>query len=229
MKRDTILAVILLIGLAFALKFIITPKKEVKPEQPEFAEVGDDSDVEEMDTTTVVNQDSVKTDVDSTIPLEKEVSVPKPLARTWKISTGNNIEFSSEDASGIFKTLSGNIRFSTDDLEMSKFDLKIKVSSINTGNGMQNKHAIGGDWFDATKYPYMTFTSTNIVKTKSGYKAIGKLKIKNTTKTVSIPFRFESNTFIGGFRVNRVDYGVGSDDEVSRTIKINFSIPVTKK
>lgn len=147
----------------------------------------------------------------------------------WKIASGYKVKFSSEDASGIFKTLSGKIQFDKNDLKTAKFDLKLKVSSINTGNGMKNKHAVGEDWFNAAKYPYISFRSSTVVKTSKGYKVTGKLKIKQVEKTISIPLSFKSNVFKGSFSVDRTHYKVGSGQEdVSKIIKIQFSIPVIK-
>ena len=73
----------------------------------------------------------------------------------WTISEGYEIKFSSStgDPEGIFKTINGDIQFNENDLASSKCDFKVDVNSINTGNGMQNKHAISAKWFDAEKYP----------------------------------------------------------------------------
>ncbi|HAD11476.1 MAG TPA: hypothetical protein DCF33_03460 [Saprospirales bacterium] len=52
-------------------------------------------------------------------------------------------------------------------------------------------------------------------------------------KVVTIPFTFSNNTFVGSFSVNRMDYGIGSMEgmskKVSNEIKIDLSVPVSKK
>ena len=67
------------------------------------------------------------------------------------------IAFYSKDATGVFKEMSGKVTSDegakTDSILGLKFDLKIKVASINTGNGVQNKHAKSSEWFHAEKYP----------------------------------------------------------------------------
>lgn len=155
-------------------------------------------------------------------------------AQQWKIADNHNIAFSSKEASGTFKEISGAVNFDAANLETSKLNLKIKVESINTGNGLQNKHAKGEDWFNAEKYPEIEFTSSKIVKTDEGYKAIGKLEIRGITKEVSVPFTFSKKgskaTMIGKFSVNRKDFGIGKNENtVSETIKITATIPVIKK
>jgi len=155
-------------------------------------------------------------------------------AQQWKIGTDFKISFSSKEASGIFKELSGTIVFDSEKLATSKFDLKIPVSSISTGNGMMNSHAKGDEWFNAEKFPNITFTSTKIEKSENGYSVTGKLELKGVKKEVTIPVTFTKKgtkgTFVAKFSVNRSDYGIGKKGgDVSETLKITATIPVTKK
>ncbi len=154
-------------------------------------------------------------------------------AQEWKIGQDYNITFASKDASGVFKEFSGTIVFDAENLSNSSMKLKIKVESINTGNGLQNKHAKSEEWFDASKYPNISFESSRIEKTESGFKAVGKLEIRGVKKDVTIPFTFvkkgSKGTFVAKFSVDRTDYGVGKKgNDVSETIKITATIPVTK-
>jgi polyisoprenoid-binding protein YceI len=155
-------------------------------------------------------------------------------AQQWKIGTDFKIAFSSKEASGIFKELSGTIVFDSEKLTSSKFDLKIPVSSISTGNGMMNSHAKAEEWFNAEKFPNITFTSTKIEKEENGYSITGKLEIKGVKKEVTIPITFAKKgtkgTFVAKFSVNRSDYGIGKKGgDVSETLKITATIPVLKK
>lgn len=151
----------------------------------------------------------------------------------WEITNGYSIKFKGKDAEGIFKIFSGNILFDENDLSSSKFSVSVDVSSINTGNGMKNKHAKSDKWFDATKYPSITFSSSKISKSKEGYLVEGTLEIHGVKKQVTIPFTFGSNTFKGNFSVNRMDFGVGTMEgmskKVSNEIALEISVPVTKK
>lgn len=147
----------------------------------------------------------------------------------WKIKDTYSIKFSSKDASGVFKTFSGDIDFDTDDLAKSKFDFKIDVASINTGNALQNKHAKSDNWFDAANYPTINFTSNKFEKTDGGYKTTGTLEMHGVKKDITIPFTFKNNEFSADFTVNRLDYKIGKADKVANTIKIEATIPVAKK
>ncbi|MFK7949487.1 MAG: YceI family protein [Saprospiraceae bacterium] len=151
----------------------------------------------------------------------------------WKITDDYSIKFKGTDAEGIFKKMSGDISFNEKDLTTSKFAVSIDVASINTGNGMKNKHAVSNKWFDAEKYPSITFTSSKISKSAKGYKVDGTLEMHGTKKQVSIPFTFTSNTFKGKFSVNRMDFGIGTmkgmSKKVSNKIELEISVPVSKK
>src|SRR6201986_4380925 len=90
-------------------------------------------------------------------------------ATGWQIADGYNIAFSSDEAGGIFKGFKGSIAFDEQNPATAKFDVTIDVASINTGNGLQNKHAKSDEWFDAAKYPQIKFTSQKFVKVGNGY------------------------------------------------------------
>lgn len=152
----------------------------------------------------------------------------------WQIADKYNITFSSGDVSGIFKKLSGSITFDEKNLAQSKFDVAIDVASINTGNGLQNKHAKEAEWFDAAKYPSIKYTSSRIVKSGAGYSATGTLEVKGVKKEVTLPFSFKqagnAATFSGTFNINRSDFHVGKPGgDVAEVIKVEVSIPVVKQ
>lgn len=151
----------------------------------------------------------------------------------WKIGPKYTISFATSGVSGIFKTFTGNLVFDEQSLATSKFDITIDINSINTGNGLQNKHAKGAEWFDAAKYPAIKFTSKKIVKAGANYIATGDLQLHGTSREVSLPFAFKragaGGSFEGSFNINRNDFKVGAPGgEVGEVIKVNVSIPVTR-
>ncbi|MEN9743635.1 MAG: hypothetical protein RLZZ65_1440 [Bacteroidota bacterium] len=163
------------------------------------------------------------------------LSALSAFGQQFKIAEGYKIAFTNPDVSGTFDELSsGALIFNEADLASAKLSFKIKVASINTGNGLQNKHARGEEWFEADKFPYIEFNSTRIEKTSEGYKATGKLQMHGVSKEVNIPFTFSKKgnkgTFIAKFSVNRTDFGVGKKNAgVAESIKITATIPVIKK
>lgn len=151
---------------------------------------------------------------------------------SWQIADGYSIKFEGTDAEGIFKSMEGDIQFDENNLEAAIFSTTIDVASINTGNGMKNKHAVSKKWFDAETYPSITFNSSKFNKTDMGYEVAGTIEIHGTQKEITIPFTFTDNTFKGSFSVNRLDFGVGTmkgmSKKVSNEIKLEITVPVTK-
>ncbi len=151
----------------------------------------------------------------------------------WNIAPGYSVAFStSGDAAGIFKTLKGVIKFDPANPGGSSFQVSIDVASINTGNGLMNTHAKSAEWFDATKFPQITFQSTSITGSGSNFQAVGNLTMHGVTKPITIPFTFQrtgaGGTFQASFKVNRVQFGVGKSGDVDDDIALKLSVPVTK-
>ena len=151
----------------------------------------------------------------------------------WKVSPDYSIKFSGKGVSGIFKTFSADINFDETKPATSTIAITIDVASLNTGNAVQNRHAIAAEWFDATTYPKIKFTSGTIQKSGSGYVVNGKMEVKGKVKEVSIPFNFTNSGSTGVFTstltIKRSDYGVGvASNDVSDEIKVEIKVPVIK-
>lgn len=151
---------------------------------------------------------------------------------SWKVSDNYAVKFAGTDAEGIFKTLKGDVSFDPSELSSSKFSFTVDVNSINTGNGMKNKHAVSDKWFDAKKYPNITFSSSKIVADGNQFKVTGTMMIHGVSKQITIPFSFQNNTIEAKFSVNRMDYKVGTMEgmskKVSDKISLDITIPLTK-
>ena len=150
----------------------------------------------------------------------------------WKISDDYAIKFSGTKVEGIFKDLKGDVQFDKANPGKSSFTFTIAVSSINTGKGMKNKHAVSDKWFDAEKYPNITFKSNSVSKEGDSFKVTGIMNIHGVAKEMTIPFTFNENSFSSKFSVNRLDFGVGTmkgmSKKVSNEINLDVPIPVSK-
>jgi len=148
-----------------------------------------------------------------------------------KIADGYSIKFAGTDAEGIFKSLDGDIHFDPENPANSSFSFTVDVNSINTGNGMKNKHAVSDKWFDAEAYPTISFESKSVSKDGENYMVTGTMSIHGTPKEMTIPFLFDGKTFSSKFSVNRLDFGVGTmkgmSKKVSNEIKLDVTIPVS--
>jgi polyisoprenoid-binding protein YceI len=146
---------------------------------------------------------------------------------SYKVKEGYSVKFSGNKINGVFKGLKADINFNPSDLAKSKITASIDATTANTGSGMMNKHAKSESGLNAEKFPTISFESTSISKTATGYDAIGKLTLKGVTKEITLPFTFTNDTFAGKFSIAPKDYGVtrgGTPDVV--TVELN--VPVTK-
>jgi polyisoprenoid-binding protein YceI len=121
-------------------------------------------------------------------------------------------------AKGSFRDVSGAITYDAKDISKSAVEVSIKTASINTNNEARDKHLRSADFFDAEKYPEMTFKSRRVEKRGSDYVATGDLTIHGVTKEVSMPFKLNGpvKDMSGAMRlgveailkINRQDFGI---------------------
>lgn len=150
----------------------------------------------------------------------------------WQLTDGYSVRVSGKRINGFFHSLKGKVSFDENNLSSSRVTLEVDVASITTGNSLKSWHAKRAKWFDAKKYPSITFVSEKFQKTAKGFAVSGKLKMRGVEKDVTIPFSFSNKIFFGRFSVVRSDYKIGRTKGfaklVSDTINIDFTIPVTK-
>ena len=120
---------------------------------------------------------------------------------------------------GRFKSFTGTIRYDEADVSKSSVEFAAKIESIDTGVDARNAHLRTADFFDATKYPEMTFKSTRVErKAKDQYVLHGDFTLKEVTKQISLPFTMtgaikdgQGNTRFGiaaQTKIDRRDFGI---------------------
>jgi len=160
-----------------------------------------------------------------------------PTLENWSIvANKSQINFTmkhkKKDLEGKVEGLQGTIQFSENDLVHSSIKVAVAVNTIDTGVTDRDEHLRKGDFFDAVKFPQMSFESTGIRKAETGFVADGILKIKDQSKVISLPFTFESTgdkngIFSGSFTLNRMDFGVGNrSDGIENEVTVTFMISV---
>jgi polyisoprenoid-binding protein YceI len=148
-------------------------------------------------------------------------------ARSWEIDKEHtNFYFSVEHiyakVRGRFTDYTGTLFFDPDNLKDSKMSFEIKVKSVDTSIGKRDEHLLSDDFFDASKYPLITFTSTSITKAEGNtYNVKGTLTIKDVSSELILPLTYggkrenpmspdmEVTGFNGRLTLDRLAYNVG--------------------
>lgn len=150
------------------------------------------------------------------------------------------------EVEGTFKAYSATLQSSTNDFADAAIGFSVDVSSVNTDNGMRDKHLRSDDFFNAEKYPRMTFKSTSWKQADANnYLLEGDLTIRNITKRVAFKVVYGGTVKDGsgntkaGFKatavINRFDYdlkwnavteagGVTVGKDVTVTLNLQFAL-----
>jgi len=156
-------------------------------------------------------------------------------AQTWSLDKSHSrvgftvVHLMLTDVDGNFKTFDAKLTATKPDLTDAAFELTADAASIFTDNERRDGHLKSADFFDAAKYPTLTFKSTSFRKVEGKkYKLLGDLTMHGVTKPVALdlvmngPVTMEGRngkqTKVG-FRatgtLKRSDFGVGSTGAMS--------------
>lgn len=100
----------------------------------------------------------------------------------------SNVKFSVahlviSEVDGSFKSFNGSLTSTKPDFSDAAIEFTVDVNSVNTDNEMRDGHLKGDDFFNAEKYPQMSFKSTSFKKVKGNvYVLTGNLTIRDVTK-----------------------------------------------
>jgi polyisoprenoid-binding protein YceI len=152
------------------------------------------------------------------------ISVYAGSLREYKIDTNHStVGFSVPILGGLSKVTGKfsdfNIVLMNDEQDITKSTVKavIKTVSIDTGIQARDEHLRTPDFFDAVKFPEITFESTQIKKKGKNFVAVGNLTIHGITKQIELPFNItgtfkKDNLTNVGYAakivINRRDFGV---------------------
>lgn len=153
----------------------------------------------------------------------------------WKADEKKStVNFEISDKKGTFSNLTSSINFDKSNLKDSKITASIDVKTLKAGNERLEAHLLSPDFFEAEKFPKITFTSTEINSSATGFIAKGTLNIKDSTKVIELPFTFTEDgkdkaTFSGTMTVMAGDYGVmKKSKDGNDKVTVYLSVPVTK-
>ncbi|MFI5151899.1 MAG: YceI family protein [Chitinophagales bacterium] len=124
------------------------------------------------------------------------------------------------NVSGQFSRYSVDVKTENEDFMTARVKFSAEIDSVNTGNEQRDGHLKSPDFFDAAKYPELTFIATKYEKVDNdgSYELFGDLTIRNVTKSVKLDVEFGGiiqdpwgNTRAGfsiNGKINRKDFGL---------------------
>lgn len=125
------------------------------------------------------------------------------------------------DVSGTFNDFEVTVKSSKPDFSDASFAMEAKIESIDTRIADRDHHLKTADFFDAEKYPTLSFISTGIKSTgKNKYKLTGRLTLHGVTRSETLDLLYRGTAEnpmnkkqTAGFQVTgiikRSSYGIG--------------------
>ena len=110
---------------------------------------------------------------------------------------------------GRFERFNATMDASGDDFTNADIHVEVEVASINTNTADRDNHLKSDDFFNAERFPYITFRSTSF----DGETLNGELTIRDVTKTVSLQVE-SSGTAVDPYGQTKAGFEVAG--EISR-------------
>jgi polyisoprenoid-binding protein YceI len=142
---------------------------------------------------------------------------------------------------GAFTKLSGTVQYDATNPTKTTIDATIEAASVDTRVEMRDNDLRGPNFFDASKYPTLTFKSKKVEEAGPGkLKVTGDLTIHGVTKEVTLDVEGPSapvkdprgNLRVGASAsttINRSDFGVnGAAAVVGNDVPITIDMELTR-
>lgn len=151
------------------------------------------------------------------------------------------------NVSGSFGKFEGNIETTDNDFSSAVIDFKADLNSISTGNADRDNHLKSADFFDASTFPELKFSSTKIEKKGAeNFVLHGDLTIRDITRSVKLdmelggigkdPWGNEKAGFTILGKINRTDFNLNWNAAletggvlVSEEVKLHAEVQIVKQ
>jgi polyisoprenoid-binding protein YceI len=150
----------------------------------------------------------------------------------------SNVGFSVPLAGGLtritgkFNNWEVIVQYVDSDMTKSTIKATIKAASINTGDPGRDEHLAAADFFDAAKYPDITFESDSLIKRKDTYAAFGTFQFHGISKKIVLEFKIVGKDSDGavGFSarhtIRRSDYKIGDNPEGDNYVSNDIDVEI---
>ena len=119
------------------------------------------------------------------------------LAETWTVDASHSTvgfavrHMMVSNVKGAFGKFTASVDGSPADPATAKISATIEVASVDTRDAKRDEHLRTADFFDAAKFPQMTFTSTKVEKVSATTaKVTGDLTLRGVTKPVVLDVEY---------------------------------------
>lgn len=131
------------------------------------------------------------------------------------------------DVPGKFTRYSVTLAGDPDTLADARAVITLETASIDTENGKRDTHLRTADFFDAARFPKITFTSTRIWREGGQLKVAGTLDLHGVRRELVIPFEANKGETGGGLtyawkgalKIKRTDFGIGEGIAAQLSLK----------
>ena len=157
------------------------------------------------------------------------------------------IEHIFASVQGRFEDFSGTFRFDPRNPEKGSFAFEVRTQSVDTDIAKRDQHLRSEEFFHGERYPAMSFQSSSIRHLVGNrYEVQGKLRIKDVTQQVTMPFVFygvrenpmQEGQLVAGFEsrfsLDRLEYHVGDGKYyrlgvTGRTVEVTVTLEMLRE
>ena len=155
----------------------------------------------------------------ASLPTDPEKGADESNVKTFTVDyLHSNVGFKVRhlgisNVNGTFGTYEAKVMVDPEDLSTLKAEATFDIGSIETGNDRRNGHLKSDDFFNAEKFPKMTFKSTKVKVGKDGaFELHGNLTIRDVTKAVVL----EGEMLGTGMGQNGMKVGIEAETTINR-------------
>jgi len=147
---------------------------------------------------------------------------------------------------GEISIASGTVTFDEKNPAATRVDAALNIATINTGNAKRDEHLKSADFFDAARFPQLTFKSKKAWKQGGGLAVLGDITIRGVSREITLNVEQPSAELKDGWgllrrgatataTINRKDFGLTYNSAletggvaISDEVKITIDIAATR-
>ena len=164
--------------------------------------------------------------------------LPGPSAggSSWQIDPAHShVEFAVRHlmistVKGAFGDVRGAVWVDESDARTVLVDVTIQVASIDTRQEQRDAHLRSADFFDAARFPTITFQSVRVEPAGRRTTVLGRLSLHGVTREIAVPVDVQiTDTALvatGEFIVNRGDYAMNYNsllNPIGNEVRVAFT------